>query len=194
MPIYCPIETIRPTQAEFGEIAFDVMNHVFAIHNEFGRFFDEAVYKRELSYRMPGIELELPVTVSHDSFFKTYKLDILASRRGLFEFKAVESIVPRHQSQTINYLFLFNLPHGKIINVRPERVTSKFVNCRNRLALLKNPVTYKTGFQFDSPGGNFFYDRIMSLLLDWGPCSASTSTHDFESHSMGQHHSRARHI
>lgn len=168
MPIHCPFETIRPTQVEFRNIAFEVMNCVYAIHNEFGRFFDEAVYKRELSYRMPGIELELPVTVSHDSFWKVYRLDILACQRGLFEFKAVESIAPRHRSQTINYLFLFDLPHGKIINVRPERVVSEFVNCHRRLALLKNPISYTTGFHSSSPGGAFFYERIMSLLHDWG--------------------------
>jgi hypothetical protein len=36
------------------------MNVVYDIHNEFGRFFDETVYKRELADRMPGMELELP--------------------------------------------------------------------------------------------------------------------------------------
>ena len=60
MPIHRPTETIRPTQSEFGQIAYDVMNVVYDIHNEFGRFFDETVYKRELADRMPGMELELP--------------------------------------------------------------------------------------------------------------------------------------
>ena len=65
MPIHRTTETIRPTQSEFGQIAYDVMNCVYGIHNEFGRFFDEVVYKRELADRMPSMELELPVTVSH---------------------------------------------------------------------------------------------------------------------------------
>jgi GxxExxY protein len=78
------------------------MNHVYHIHNEFGRFFDEAVYKRELASRMPGLELELPVTVTYGSFRKVYRLDVLAYKQGIFEFKAAESIVARHRSQTIN--------------------------------------------------------------------------------------------
>lgn len=78
MPIHCPYETIHPTQVEYRNIAFGVLNCVDAIPNEFGRFFDEVVDKQELSYRMPGIELERPVTVSHDSFWKVYRLDILA--------------------------------------------------------------------------------------------------------------------
>ena len=43
MPINRTIETVRPTQAEFGQIAYEVMSCVYGIHNEFGRFFDEAV-------------------------------------------------------------------------------------------------------------------------------------------------------
>ena len=95
MPIYRATETIRPTQSEFGQIAYDVMNCVYRIHNEFGRFFDEVVYKRELADRMPSLELEVPVTVSHGTFSKLYKLDVLAHKRGIFEFKATDSIVAR---------------------------------------------------------------------------------------------------
>ena len=54
----------------------------------------EAAYKRELANRMSGMELELPVTVSHGTFSKLYKLDVLAHKRGIFEFKAAESIAP----------------------------------------------------------------------------------------------------
>ena len=68
MPITRTTETIRPTQSEFGQIAYDVMNCVYEIHHEFGRFFDEAVYKRELAGRLPSMELELPVTVTHGTF------------------------------------------------------------------------------------------------------------------------------
>lgn len=168
MPIHRSTETIRPTQSEFGQIAYDVMNCVYAIHNEFGRFFDEAVYKRELADRMPGMELELPVTVTHRTFSKLYKIDVLAHKRGIFEFKAAESIVSRHRGQTINYLLLFDLPHGKIINVRPERVGDEFVNCHQRLETLKNPPVNTADFDAAIAGSTFFHDQLMSLILDWG--------------------------
>jgi len=38
MPIHCPIATQRITQDEFKQIAGEVMQHVFTIHNEFGRW------------------------------------------------------------------------------------------------------------------------------------------------------------
>lgn len=168
MPITRTTETIRPTQSEFGEIAYDVMNCVYDIHNEFGRFFDEAVYKRELADRIPGMELELPVTVTHGTFSKLYKLDVLAHKRGIFEFKAAEAIVPRHRGQTINYLLLFDLPHGKIINVRPERVGDEFVNCHLRLEELRNPSVETTHFDPTVAAADFFHDQLISMIHDWG--------------------------
>lgn len=41
MPITPAHPTRRISQEEFGTLAYDVMQHVFAIRNEFGRFFDE---------------------------------------------------------------------------------------------------------------------------------------------------------
>lgn len=140
MPIIRQTPTTRISQEEFSSLAFEVMSHVHDIHNEFGRFFDERVYKRELADRMTGLELELPVTVTHKTFSKTYQLDVLARRRGIFEFKAAESIVSQHRSQAFNYLLLFDLPHGKIINVRPELVRSEFVNYHQRLEDLRDPL------------------------------------------------------
>ena len=43
MPIHTAIKTVRPTQSEFGEIAYDVMKCLYEIHRDFGRLFDEAV-------------------------------------------------------------------------------------------------------------------------------------------------------
>lgn len=168
MPIIRNVQTIRPTQSEFGKIAYDLMRCVYEIHNEFGRFFDEAVYKRELAVRIPGIELELPVTVTHGTFSKLYKLDVLAYKQGIFEFKAVDCIVARHRAQTINYLLLFDLPHAKVVNIRPERVEDEFVNCHQRLHELRNPPIDASEFEWRTLDGAFFYDQLLAFVHDWG--------------------------
>ena len=185
MPIDRTTETIHPTQSEFGQIAYDVMNCVYDIHNEFGRFFDEAVYKRELADRMPGMELEVPVTITHDTFCKLYKLDVLAHKRGIFEFKAAESIVGRHRSQTINYQLLFDLPHALIINVRPESVGKEFVNCHLRLDALKNPPLDTTNFAPSIAGASFFHDRLIALIQDWGSGLDTTLFEEALTHFLG---------
>jgi GxxExxY protein len=118
----------RPDEREFVRISYAVSGQVFAIHNEFGRFFEESIYKRELARRMSGIELEVPVEVSFGDYRKTYFLDVLASGCAIFEFKAVETLTDRHRSQLFNYLMLCDLPHGKLFNVRAEEVEHEFAN------------------------------------------------------------------
>jgi GxxExxY protein len=168
MPIHRSVETTRISQEEFKRLAFEVMEHVYAIHNDFGRFFDERIYKRELADRLPGTELELQVTVTYETFSKPYFLDVLVHRRGLFEFKAADAIHPRHRSQAFNYLLLFDLAHGKIINTRPERVESEFVNCHQHLVDLRNPTVVDTGFASEISGAEFFRDMLTTLVRDWG--------------------------
>ena len=168
MPITLPVQTRRISQPEFGALAFEVMQQVFAIHNEFGRFFDEKIYKRELAARMGGVALELPITVAHGSFSTEYFLDVLVHESGLFEFKAVEAIHSRHRGQTINYLLLAKLGHAKIVNVRPEKVEHEFVNCSLRREELLNPVIQDADWDQSVPGAAVFRDTLRALIADWG--------------------------
>jgi|APTNR8051073442_1049403.scaffolds.fasta_scaffold03059_2 GxxExxY protein len=168
MPIHCPISTKRITQDEFKLISSEVMHHVFAIHNEFGRFFDEQIYKKELADRMSGVALEIAITVTHATFSKTYYVDVLINNSGLFEFKATDAIHPRHRGQTLNYLLLLDLAHGKVINVRPEIVGHEFVNCPKRLVDLRNPKIYDQRWDSRVAGAEAFRDQLMPLISDWG--------------------------
>lgn len=130
MPIKTKVPIRRISQQEFGEISFEVMRHVFEIHNEIGQFFNEQIYKIELARRMPDVHLELPVEIVFDSFRKECFIDVLVGDGAIFEFKAVESLVRRHRAQILHYLMLGDAAHGKLINVRPTVVEHEFVNTR----------------------------------------------------------------
>jgi GxxExxY protein len=160
--------TRRLSQKEFGALAYEVMDHVFAIHGEFGHFFDEKIYKKELAARMPGVHLEVYVDVVHETFSKRYFADVIVQDGGLFEFKAADSIHPRHRSQTVQYLLLFDLAHGKIVNVRTEKVGHEFVNCHSRLVQLRNPSFVDDAWDQTVTGAKLFRHRLTSLLNDWG--------------------------
>jgi GxxExxY protein len=168
MPIHRSIPTTRITQKEFKQISHEVMEHVFAIHNEFGRFFDERVYKLELASRMEGVALEPSVTVTHGNFSKTYFIDALVHGSGLFEFKTADSIHARHRGQTINYLLLCDLAHGKIANMRTERVQHEFVNCHQRLEKLRRPEIIDSEWRGQTPACEALRDRVNALISDWG--------------------------
>ena len=107
-PFFCPPSTPMPitvkypirrmSQAEFGDLAYEVMRTVFSIRDELGRFFDEKIYKRELALRLPGVQLEVPIEVSHSTFTRPYFLDALVNAGAVFEFKAVEALTERHEA------------------------------------------------------------------------------------------------
>ncbi len=128
MPIQVGATTRRLDQRGFGRIAYDVMGYVFEIHNEFGRFFDEKIYKWELNRRCPGVQLEVPIEVTFESFRKLYFLDALVEGGAPFEFKTVESLTDRHRSQLLHYLLMTDLSHGKLVNLRTEQIQHEFVN------------------------------------------------------------------
>jgi len=168
MPVIPSVSVRRLSQKEFGDLAYEVMKHVFAIHSDFGRLFDEKVYKKELSNRMKGVALEVAVDVTHDTFTKRYFADVLVHDGGLFEFKATDAIHPKHRAQAIHYLLLFDLAHGKVVNLRSEDVKHEFVNCHLRLGDLRQPTINDDAWSSTIPGAECFRETLTSLLADWG--------------------------
>jgi GxxExxY protein len=166
MPIIPSMITTRISQAEFKELSFEVMRHVFDIHNEFGRLFDEKVYKRELAFRMESVATEVSVDLIHGTFFKQLFADLIVSQGGLFEFKMAESIHSRHRSQIIQYLLLFDLAHGKIVNMQTEQVQHEFVNCHQSLTDLRHFAVDADQLQSSVPGAGDFSDQLIAILRD----------------------------
>ena len=168
MPITCRIPLRRLSQQEFGELSYDVMRDMFAIHNELGRFFDEAIYKRALAARRDDVRLEEPIDVTFRTFTKQYFMDVLVAGGGLFEFKAVDQFVPRHRAQLLHYLLLTDLKHGMLVNVRPETVDREFVNAavtrEDRFAFVPDATAWDDGL----PGAMFVRELLLELLADWG--------------------------
>src|SRR3954451_21991155 len=102
MPILLPPNFRRPTQREFGDIAYRVMEAVFAVHDQLGRFMAEEIYQREVARRLSAAEIEVPLTAEFEDFAKTFFVDLVVDGAALFELKAVERLAQRHRAQLIN--------------------------------------------------------------------------------------------
>lgn len=180
MPITFPRKTCRVSQDEFKAIASEVMHCVFDIHNEFGRMFNESIYKRELQMRIPNVFLEVPILVTYGTFSKVYKVDVMVGDSGLFEFKTVEKLHTRHRGQLLNYLLLLDLAHGKLINLRTQRVEHEFVNCHSRLSDLRQPRVDDREWRTAIAGAERLRTLFELLVADWdrsikGCCRVRTS-------------------
>ncbi len=166
MPICAGVELRRMEDEEFKQCAYEVMSHVFEAQEELGRLFHESIYQHELAFRIESARREVPVEVRFEDFCKTYYLDLLVRGGAVFELKAVDSLTERHRRQLLQYLFLVDMPHGKLVNLRPERVQHEFVN--NTLSRAN-----RTSFDIDDDGWCGLEpaplkEAMIAVLRDWG--------------------------
>ncbi len=168
MPIFPSMQVSQLSQEEFNAISFHVMEQVFAIHNEFGRFFGEQVYKQELAARLPDVRLEVAIDLVHDCFKKTLFADAIIGSGGLFEFKTVEALNAKHRAQCIQYLKLLGLSHAKLVNLRSEKVQHEFVNCHASLGELRDPQIQEVEWDSHEFGACAFQESLVALSRDWG--------------------------
>jgi GxxExxY protein len=168
MPIHVDAELRRMPRPESSRVTYEVMNVVFEVHNDLGRFFDEDIYRDEIARRRQGIRTEVLIEVTFRDFRKPYFMDLLIDSGFIFELKTVEKLAPRHRSQLLNYLLLTELPHGKLVNLRSELVEHEFVNTtltrRDRTTF-----TVREGdWQEPSGTGLNIKALLVEMLRDWG--------------------------
>jgi GxxExxY protein len=76
--------------------------------------------------RFPSVQTQVPITVSHRDFSKTYRLDLVADD-ALYELKAETALVGEHDTQLLNYMFLLGIQRAKLLNFRPPKVQGKII-------------------------------------------------------------------
>src|SRR5580698_6452788 len=131
MPIHCPITIAALNADEFEKLDYRLMGHVYASQNELGRLCDECVYEADLKARLladgfRSVQTQVPVTVTHRDFSKTYRLDLVADNT-IYELKAETNLVVEHDTQLFNYMFLLGIQRGKLLNFRPSKVQGKII-------------------------------------------------------------------
>jgi GxxExxY protein len=155
------------SQAEFHAVDERVMRIVFDVHNEYGRFFDETVYKQAVAARYPT-EREVCIKLSHRSFTKNLYIDLLFDGGALFEVKTAETLTPAHRSQTLTYLFLSGLHHARLVNLRPEKVDYEFVSTKLTLEARKRFTVIDRAWEKVNSESLWLKDQTCDLLTDWG--------------------------
>lgn len=172
MPVDCKFVVEQMSISDFHELDYGIMRHAFDIQNDLGRLCQESIYQRELVHRcetegLPVLS-EGEISVSHQTFRKSYFIDALINRGAIYELKAVEAFHGQHEAQLLNYLFLTDLSCGKLINFSSSSVQHRFVttNLERRT---------RDCFQIDDSGWSADYSLarqirhvVSDLLTDWG--------------------------
>jgi GxxExxY protein len=168
MPISVDAKLMRLSQTEFGKIAYRVMHEVFAVHAKLGRLFDEQVYQHALATQVADLKREVKIDVCFRDFRKQYFMDAVVANGAVFELKAVDSLTSAHRSQLLNYLLLCELKHGKLVNLRPEKIAHEFVNTRLTLAERRQFRLDDNEWHPTKGFGTSERTLLVELLNDWG--------------------------
>ena len=92
--------------------------------------FLESVYQKALMIELQekGIhtEAEKPIDVYYkDKIVGDFRADIIAEGIIIIELKAVQQLMPIHETQLVNYLTVTHIDHGLLINFGSERIQIK---------------------------------------------------------------------
>lgn len=185
MPVNCSINIDRLSTEDFRAFDYTVMGHMFASQNEIGRLADEQVYRSDVAKRLDAAGMqsdqEISVNVAYMTFAKTLSLDLVVSKKALYELKAVATLNSNHVSQLLTYLYLLDLPRGKLVNFRSTSVESRFVNA-------PIPRVERCGFSVSEhsfQGDRNLLELAVGLVRDWGTSLSVSLYHQALVHLLG---------
>ncbi len=172
MPIYCPVPIAALSADEFEKLDYRVMGDAYASQNELGRLCDECAYEADLKARLladgfKSVQTQIPVTVSHGDFSKTYRLDLIAED-ALYELKAETTLVGEHETQLLHYMFLLGIQRAKLLNFRPPKVQGKIIATSLTQDQRRQFAPFTERWCDLTPACAVLRQTMLDLLHDWG--------------------------
>jgi len=106
-----------------AELTERIIGVFYAVYNELGSGFIECVYTNALAVALREVRAvrEAPIAV----YFRgqtvgEFRADFIVEGRLILEIKAVDHLVPVHESQLINYLKSSGIALGLLLNFGPR--------------------------------------------------------------------------
>jgi GxxExxY protein len=120
-----------------NEIAKEIVDAAFKVHNRLGPGLLESVYEVVLAYelRTRGLNVvrQLPVPIVYEGiqFEEGFRLDVLAEDKVIVEIKSIERVTGVDKKQLLTHLRLMDKRLGLLINFNVELIKdgiSRIVN------------------------------------------------------------------
>lgn len=116
------------------DITEKIIGASFEVHKFLGNGFQELIYQRALAYELFSKGLEYKREVEMDIHYKdlekpigTRRADFIVEGKALVEIKAVSELEDEHLAQLLNYLKVYKLPVGLLINFGSRSLVFKRV-------------------------------------------------------------------
>jgi GxxExxY protein len=172
MPIHSSANIRSLTADEFDALDYRVMGHAYTSQNELGRLCDECAYEADMKVRLladgfRSVQIQVPLTVTHGDFSKTYRLDLIADD-ALYELKADANLAREHEAQLYNYMFLLGIQRGKLLNFCAPKVQGKLLATSLTQQERRRFVDVCDHWSELSPACATLRRTMLALLQDWG--------------------------
>lgn len=136
------------------EITKEIIGCGFKVHNYFGSSFQEVIYQRALAYELTRAGVKYSREIAMQIFYKdceyslgTRRVDFLVEEKVIVELKAVSALTDAHMAQTLNYMKIWRVEVGLLINFGAKSMEYK------RLILSKHNHPFQNKVRKVNPGG-----------------------------------------
>jgi GxxExxY protein len=131
---------------EINELTHRVIGCAMEVHNNIGNGFQEIIYQRSLAieFSLKGITFE-----QEKEMYVLYKgeqvgcgrVDFFIENCLMLEIKAIDKIEDIHKNQAINYLEVYNIADGVLINFGSSSLEFKRVYNKKLITAGKHPLS-----------------------------------------------------
>lgn len=139
---------------KYSDITGKILGCSFEVHNYFGRGFPEVIYQRALAYELTKLGVSYTRELGMQIFYKdcehsigTRRTDFLVEEKVVVELKAVSELTDDHIAQTLNYMKIWRVEVGLLINFGAKSVQFK------RLVMSKHNHPFQNDVRLVNPGG-----------------------------------------
>ena len=117
---------------KYADITQKIIGASFEVHNFLGNGFQEVIYQRALAYELHQTKLKFAREIEQKIYYKNLpepigsrRADFVVEDKILVELKAVIQLDDAHLAQALNYLKVYRLKVGLLINFGSKSLTFK---------------------------------------------------------------------
>jgi len=103
------------------ELTYKIIGCAMKVHGTLGNGFQEVIYQRCLAIEMEkqglGFQREVELPIYYETIeVGTRRVDFLVEAKIMVELKAIAALEEVHLAQGLNYLTVYHLPKGLLLN------------------------------------------------------------------------------
>ena len=117
---------------KYADITQKIIGASFEVHKFLGNGFQEVIYQRALAIELHQAKLKFDREIEQKIFYKnlpepigTRRADFVVENKILVELKAVIQLDDAHLAEALNYLKVYRLEVGLLINFGSKSLTFK---------------------------------------------------------------------